>query len=411
MYAAAGACPSRGLALTATLALLGSEIGAEALFSSQPLMCHPCSRWIYPTAHQWKTTGFGNPPATSSPHDSTRHCPWFDHIGGSTHHLLPRHRLDSGFGQVHEMEKKELYYISRDIQLLILRWTSFSAPTDVVASCAYSTCSAAWKCCCRLASSSIESPVSATVDTVSMFVRSDDARANGGGDAGEGGGRGWEELMHHAPDLQCRGRARQEARDEVALGRHRCCRVTFVAGNLDLPGTPHSAPASSRPTCPSVFTQTHATAHTAATSSARTTPPHENKMTPTPFALPLAQTPIPSRTAAWTQPASARVLVEVSTRGGTKLAEEGSLGSPTHHRVSITSWMEHPNTHMYHDVVLFCGAPPHIGTRVAEKAVAEKAGGVVCKEGHGGREGDVAGGGWEETKDAQTSTRIVWASA
>jgi hypothetical protein len=147
----------------------------------------------------------------------------------------------------------------------------------------------------------------------------------------------------------------------------------------------------------------------------------QNKMTPAPFVLPLAQTPIPSRAAAWTQPASARVLIEVSqkrgkrgssgdiqasTRGGTKSAEGGSLGSPTHHRVSITSWMEHPNTHMYHDVVLFCDAPPHIGTRVAEKAS-----GVVCKEGHGGREGDVAGGGWEKSEDAQTSTRIVWASA
>ncbi|KAJ7866797.1 hypothetical protein B0H14DRAFT_3442188 [Mycena olivaceomarginata] len=50
---------------------------------------------------------------------------------------------------------------------------------------------------------------------------------------------------------------------------------------------------------------------------------------------------------------------------------------------------------MYRDVVLFCDAPPHIGTRVTEKA-----GGVVCKEGHGGREGDVAGGGWEKSEDA-----------
>jgi hypothetical protein len=56
--------------------------------------------------------------------------------------------------------------------------------------------------------------------------------------------------------------------------------------------------------------------------------------------------------------------------------------------------MEHTNTHMYHSVVLFCGAPPYIGM-----CVAEKAGGVVCKEGHG-QEG-VAGGGGEESEDAK----------
>jgi hypothetical protein len=38
----------------------------------------------------------------------------------------------------------------------------------------------------------------------------------------------------------------------------------------------------------------------------------------------------------------------------------------------------------YHGVVLFCGAPPHIGT-----CGAEKAGGVVGKKGHGGQEGCV----------------------
>jgi hypothetical protein len=57
--------------------------------------------------------------------------------------------------------------------------------------------------------------------------------------------------------------------------------------------------------------------------------------------------------------------------------------------------MEHPNTHMYRGVILFCGAPPHIGTQVAEKAD-----GMVCKEGHGAQEGGVAGGGWEESEDA-----------
>ncbi|KAJ7844521.1 hypothetical protein B0H14DRAFT_3686708 [Mycena olivaceomarginata] len=306
-----------------------------------------------------------------------------------------------------------------------------AAPADVVASCAYSTCSAAWKC-----SSSIESPVSATVDTVGMFVGSDDARANGGGD------RKSSCAMHRI----C-GRARQEARDEFVLARQ----IVEVEGevwkelayafgmNFGLvfqvisifqalpttacrpPRAPH-APAPLHKHMPLLILLRHCPhephPHTRYAPIARHPPVEvagmaspQNKMTPTPFALPLAQTPIPSRVAAWTQPASARVLIEVSMRGGTKSAKGGSLGSPTHHRVSITSWMEHPNTHMYRDVILFCGAPPHIGTRVAEKAVAEKAGGVACKEGHGGREGDVAGGGWEESEDAQTSTHIVWASA
>jgi hypothetical protein len=77
--------------------------------------------------------------------------------------------------------------------------TSFSAPTGVVMSCAYS---AAWECCCRLGS--------------------DDARE---------WGWGREELLRHALDLRCCGCARREARDEmgVALGCCRCCRVALIA--------------------------------------------------------------------------------------------------------------------------------------------------------------------------------------
>ncbi|KAJ7804975.1 hypothetical protein B0H14DRAFT_3773243 [Mycena olivaceomarginata] len=297
----------------------------------------------------------------------------------------------------------------------------------------------------RLASSSIESPVSATVDTVGVFVGSDDARANGGGDGKSSC------AVHRICGVV--GCARREARDEVALGRHRCCRVAFVAAVVlarrivevkvrivHLKTASHMAKGCRASVilggcaqgevwkelayafgmnfglvfqrarllapqrlytdachcsyCCDIVRANH-TPTRGTSPSPDTHPPRvagmaspQNKMAPAPFALPLAQTPIPSRAAAWT--ASARIHER-----WTKSAEGGSLSSPTHRRVSITSWMEHPNTHMYRDVVLFCDAPPHIGTRVTEKA-----GGVVCKEGHGGREGDVAGGGWEKSEDA-----------
>ncbi|KAJ7839585.1 hypothetical protein B0H14DRAFT_3458644 [Mycena olivaceomarginata] len=233
--------------------------------------------------------------------------------------------------------------------------------------------------------SSIESPVSATVDTVGVFVGSDDAHANGGGDGksscavhricgvvGALGGRpatrwrlGVIGVVASLSSPQSSSLAESSRSNHMAKG----CRASVmlcgcaqgevwkelayafgmnfgagVPGNLDLPGTPHnSAPASSRP---SASTQTHATAHTAATSSARATPhtryvpiarhppvevagmaSPQNKMTPAPFALPLAQTPIPSRAAAWTQPASAGVLIERQMLGTPRQRRELKLSS------------------------------------------------------------------------------------
>ncbi|KAJ7325576.1 hypothetical protein DFH08DRAFT_817246 [Mycena albidolilacea] len=56
----------------------------------------------------------------------------------------------------------------------------------------------------------------------------------------------------------------------------------------------------------------------------------------------------------------------------------------------------------YCDVILFCSASPHIGPRGAGKA-----GGVVHKEGRGGWEGGVTGGGWGREQGCQITKQAL----